>query len=162
MPLMKSILAQELEDIFNRRASSSAEAARLWSKAYVSYASGGLSKAGSLPTNAQANLGILIGAFTAAFNSLISATAATLMAQGVMTYWQGIVWAGPVASGATAVPGNFNLSASLSAVFVDLSKKTNSQKASELADTFDVGAKMVVVSDIPFVQPAPPIVGPIS
>lgn len=162
MPLIKSTLVQELEDIFNKGASSSPDAASLWSKAYVSYASSALSKAGSLPTNAQANLGILIGAFTGAFNSMTSASAAVLMAQGIITYWQGIVWVGPVASGATAIPGNLSLTAGLSAIFLDLSKKTNSEKARELADAFDIGAKMVVVSDIPFVPPPTPIVGPIS
>ena len=163
MPLVKSSLAQELENIFDKgKPSSSPEAATHWSKAYVSYASGALSKAGSFPTNAQASLGIVIGVFTAAFNAMAAATAAALMAQGIMTYWQTIVWVGPAASGVTVVPGNLNLTASLMAIFLDLSKKTPAEKAMGLADAFDMGAKMVVVSDVTFVQPAPPIVGPIS
>ena len=162
MPLEKSALAQELENIVTQKPSSSAEAALQWANAYVTYASGALSKAGSLPTNAQANLGILNGAFTAALNSMTAATAASLMAQGIMTYWQAIVWVGPVASGVTVVPGNVTLIASLVAIFLDLSKKTPAEKAREFADAFDIGAKMVIVSDVPFVQPAPPIVGPIS
>ncbi|MCP4368481.1 MAG: hypothetical protein GY797_10290 [Deltaproteobacteria bacterium] len=163
MPLIKNTLEKELEDILDRgKPSSSAEGASLWSKAYVAYASGALSKAGSFPTNAQPNMGILIGAFSSAFNSLSATTAASLIAQGIMSYWQAIVWVGPAAAGATSLPGNLSLSANLSVVLLDLSEKTPAEKSKEFADIFDLGAKLVVVSDVPFVQPAPPIVGPIS
>lgn len=163
MPLTKSTLEKELEIILDSgKPSSSPEGASLWSKAYVSYAFGALSKAGSIPSNAQANYAILVGAFTAAFNSFSAPAAAGLITQGIMAFWQAIAWVGPTATGATTVPGNGGLSAVLSALFLDLSKKSSSEKAREFADAFDMGAKMVIVTDVPYVQPAPPIIGPIS
>jgi hypothetical protein len=162
MPLIKTTLAQELENIFNKKPGSAPQAALLWAKAYTGYAANAISKAGSLPVNAQANQGILIGAFTSAFNSMAAAAAAALMVQGIVAFWQAIAWTGPTAAGVTTVPGNLSLTAQLSVIFLDLDDKTSADKAQELADAFDAGAKMVIVSDIPYVQPAPPIVGPIS
>jgi len=162
MPLIKTVLANDLEDLFNRNPGSSPQAAVSWARAYSAYAANAISKAGSLPVNAQANQGILIGVFTGAFNSQAAAAAAGIMAQGIMAYWQAAVWVGPVASGVTIVPGNLTLAVQLSMIFQDLGKKSPADKARELADAFDAGAKLVIVSDIPLIQPAPPIVGPIS
>jgi hypothetical protein len=162
MPLMKSTLAQELENIFGSDPSSAPDAAMQWAKAYATYASNALSKAASLPVNAMAGQGTLVGPFTSAFNSQTAAGAAALMTQGIMLFWQTAAWTGPTAAGMTAVPGNAALAGALTAIFSDLSDKTPADKASELADAFDAGAKTVIVSDIPFAQPAPPIVGPIS
>jgi hypothetical protein len=89
-------------------------------------------------------------------------SAGALVAQGVVTFWQAIVWVGPTASGATAFPGNAALAPALVAIFADLSRKSPQDKANELADAFDAGARTVIVTDVPFVQPAPPIVGPIQ
>lgn len=163
MPLMKTILAQDIEIILDKgKPSSLAEAATQWSKAYISYASSALSKAGSLPTNAQALQGILTGAFTSAFGTLTAATAASLISQGIMTFWRAIVWVGPTASGFTIIPGNNTLTASLSAVYMDLGEKTSSDKARDFSDAFDAGAKTVMVYDTPYAQPAQPVFGPIS
>ncbi len=162
MPLNRPSLARALESVLKGQPQTSAAAAADWARAYLAYASAAASSAGSLPTNAAANLGILVGAFTAAFNSLSGAAAGALLAQGVMGYWQAIAWLGPTASGVTTVPGNLTLAASLISVFLDLSGKSMGDKAGALADAFDTGAKAVVVTDVPFVQPAPPIVGPIQ
>jgi hypothetical protein len=161
MPLMKSSLSQELESIFKRKPGSAAEAAADWAKAYVSYAASALSSAGSLPVTAMANLSMVVGAFTGAFQAQSAAGAAALMAQGVMGFWSAMVWVGPAAAGTTLSPGNFALTGALSAVFADTSKKSEGDKAGQIADAFDAGAKLVMVSDIPFV-PGPPIVAPIS
>lgn len=160
MPLLKSSLASELEDVFNRKPAASADAALAWAQAYVNYASKALSTAGSLPVTAPANVGTLTAAFTAAFNTLASQAAAAVMASGVTAYWQALAWAGPVAAGATSVPGNMTLAAALAAVFSDLSGKSAAEKAGELADAFDAGAKLVIVSETSFLSGAP-IVGPV-
>jgi hypothetical protein len=162
MPLMKASLSRDLEAIFKSKPASSPAAAADWAKAYVAYAASALSGAASLPVTAAANLPILIGAFTGAFQALSPAGAAALMAQGVMGFWTAMVWVGPVAVGVTASPGNAALAGALGALFTDTSKKTESDKANQIADAFDIGAKLVIVSDIPIIQPAPPIVAPIS
>ena len=162
MPLVKAKLARELENILPGEYYSSPEAAERWARAYVSFAGTAVSSAGSLPANAQGNMGIVVGAFTGAFNSLSSAGAASAIASGILSFWQAIVWVGPTASGATIWPGNCSLSATLQMIFEDRRGKSVGDKAGELADAFEAGAKIVMVSDIPYVQPAPPIVGPIS
>jgi hypothetical protein len=162
MPLMKSSLSQDLESLFKSRPSSVAEAAAKWAKAYVAYAGSALSGASSLPVTATAGLSLLTGAFTGALQALSPAGAAALMAQGVTAFWSAMVWVGPTAAGTTLSPGNFALAGALGAVFSDTSQKSEGDKARQIADAFDAGAKLVMVSDIPFVQPAPPIVAPIS
>jgi hypothetical protein len=162
MPLMKSSLASELEKVFNEKPAVSPEAALRWAQAYVNYAAKALTSVSSLPITAPANMGILVGAFTVAFNSLAVQAAAAVMAQGVMAFWQAMVWVGPTAAGTSISPGNASLAGALGAIFSDLSEKSAGDKASELADAFDAGAKLVIVSDVLFVQPAPPVVGPIQ
>ena len=120
-----------------------------------------MSTASSLPVTAPANFGILLGAFVGGLSALSSVTAGALVAQGLLAYWQAMAWVGPTAIGVTAFPGNAALAAALAATFSDVSKKSAADKAKELADAFDAGAKMVIVSDVPLIQPAPPIVGPI-
>lgn len=150
MPLMKSSLSQELESIFKRKPGSAAEAAADWAKAYVSYAASGLSGAGSLPVTAMANLSLVVGAFTGALQTQSASGAAALMAQGVMGFWSAMVWAGPAAAGTTISPGNFALIGALSAVFADTSKQSEGDKAGQIADAFDAGAKLVMVGDVLF------------
>lgn len=161
MALIKSTLSTMLEDILTRKPSAE-EAAQLWAVAYVSFASSAMSSASSLATNAQGNLGILQSAFSNAFSTNSSAEAAAAISQGVMAFWSAIIWVGPTASGSTTMPGNVSLAASLSTLFSATAEKSESDKASELTDAFETGAKMVIVMDIPFIQPAPPIVGPIN
>jgi len=162
MPLQKSSLSQDLESLFKNKPSAAAQAASTWASAYVSYASGALSAASSLPVTAASNQSMLVGAFTAAFSSMTSAGAAALMSQGVIGFWTAMVWVGPTAVGTTVFPGNPALSGALAAIFADTSNQSESDKARALADAFDAGAKMIIVSDVPLVQPAPPIVGPVS
>lgn len=162
MPLMKATLARQLEASLKRRPQSAAEAASDWATAYVAYASLALSAAASLPTTASANQGILLGGFTSAFQAQSPSSAAASITQAVITFWTAMVWTGPAAAGTTVSPGNAALSSALSALFSDTGSKTEADKARELADAFDAGAKLVIVNDIPLVQPAPPIVGPIS
>jgi hypothetical protein len=161
MPLLKSSLASALEDVFNQKPAASPDAAEAWAQAYVSYASTAMATAGSLPVTAMTGLSMLTGVFTAAFNTVASQAAAAVMAQGITSFWQAIVWTGPAAAGTTIVPGNFALASALAAIFSDLGKKSAADKASEIADAFDAGAKLVMVSEIPF-APGPPIVGPIQ
>jgi hypothetical protein len=161
MPLSKSILTQELERVFNAKPASSVEAVAQWANAYATYAGSALSAAASLPVNAQANFSILLGAFQRGLSALTPVTAGALVAQGIMAYWQAMAWLGPAASGVTVFPGNTGLAAALAVIFADLSRKSPSEKANELASAFDLGAKGAVVSDVPFAQPAPPIIGPI-
>ena len=161
MPLNASGLAQALERIFQAPPSSTPQAGIAWANAYQAYATGALSSAGSLPVGAPANLGMLVGAFQAGLSALSPGAAGGLVAQGILGYWQAMTWAGPMAAGVTAFAGNASLSGALVAIFTDLGRKSASQKAQELANAFDAGARAVVVSDVPFVQPAPPIVGPI-
>ena len=161
MPLQKSNLAQQLQSLFEQKPSS-AEAASDWASAYVSYAAGALSAASSLPITAPANQSLLVGAFTAAFSSQTSAGAAAAMAQGVVGFWSSMLWTGPTAVGTTLFPGNVALSGALSDIFADTSGQSEADKAHALADAFDTGAKSIIVNDVPLVQPAPPIVGPIS
>lgn len=162
MPLQKSTLETSLRSIFEQHPDSAAAAAQDWARAYVGYAGAALSAATSLPTNAQALLGALAGAWTPAFESRAAAAAAGAMAQGVTVFWQSIVWAGATAAGATVAPGNFTLQPGLLALFSDLSETSAADKARQFADLFDAGARQVIVSDVPYVQPAPPIVGPIQ
>ncbi|MES1164422.1 MAG: hypothetical protein ABUR63_01590 [Verrucomicrobiota bacterium] len=160
--MLKSTLAQQLEKQFGAKPASAAQAASDWASAYVSYASSALSAATSLPVTATANQGLLVAAFTAAFQTLSSSGAAAAMAQGVTGFWAAMVWAGPLAVGSTVFPGNAALSPALAAIFADTSQQSDADKARALADAFDAGAKMVMVNDVPLIQPAPPIVGPIS
>ena len=163
MALVKNTLASELEVIFDsNKPAAAANAASQWARAYASFAAMAMSSASSLPVNAMANTGILTGAFTGAFNSQSTSGAASAISSGVMSFWQAIVWVGTTAAGATVSPGNFGLASTLQSIFEDLGEKSAGDKASEMADAFEAGAKAVMVSDIPFIQPAPPIVGPIS
>jgi hypothetical protein len=162
MPLMKSSLAQQLESVFEAKPKAAGLAASDWANAYVSYAAGALSTASSLPVTASANLGILVGAFTGAFAANSASGAAALIAQGVNGFWAAMVWTGATALGTTVFPGNAALAGALTAIFGDTSQQSAGDKAGQIADAFDAGAKMVIVNDIPFIQPAPPIVGPIS
>ncbi|MGJ4951511.1 hypothetical protein [Bradyrhizobium sp. HKCCYLS20291] len=162
MPLAKSTLAQSLEQLFNSKPATAADAAAAWANAYLGYAGSALSSAASLPTNASANFPILLGGFQGGLSALAPAAAGALVAQGVSGFWQAIAWVGPTAAGTTAFPGNAALAAALSGIFADLGKSSPAEKANRLADAFDAGARTVIVADIPFVQPAPPIVGPIQ
>ena len=161
MALSKQSLAGQIQDLFESEPSSPVEAAQKWASAYLSYAAGALSSLGSLPTTAQAGEGTLVGAFTAALNSLSGASAGALMGQGVVAYWQAMAWLGPTAAGVTVVPGNFALPGALAAIFLDLSGQTAREKASRVADAFDAGARAVMVSDQPF-APVSPVVAPIQ
>ena len=160
MPLNASSLADSLQRLFESKPASSADAAMAWANAYQSYASAALSSAASLPVTAPANFGLLMTAFQG-LSAMAPMAAAAIVAQGVTAYWQAMVWAGPTAAGTTAFPGNPTLATALAAVFSDLSDKSPAQKAQDIASAFDAGARMVIVSDVPIVQPAPPIVGPI-
>ncbi|MCP4664710.1 MAG: hypothetical protein GY856_55730 [bacterium] len=161
MPLNKSTLSSALENVLKNKPSL-AEAAQSWADAYAGYAQNAMSSASSLPTNAMGNLGLLQGAFAGAFQARSSAGAAAAIAAGVTSFWTAVVWTGGTAAGSTIVPGNMALSGSLAQIFADTEEKSESEKASAFADAFDAGAKQVVVLDIPHVQPAPPISGPIS
>jgi hypothetical protein len=162
MPLVKSSLASDLEKILNQKPSAVSDAAADWAQAYAKYAANALSTASSLPITAMANVGTLTSAFTAAFNTLASQAAGAAMAQGVMAYWQAMVWKGPITVGTTASPGNMSLAGALAGIFSDLSKKTAADKAGELADAFDSGAKLVMVSDVTTTAPPVTTVGPIQ
>ena len=162
MALSKSTLAEALARVLQASPTTAAEAAVQWANAYVNYAMASTSSAFSLPVNATANFTILLTGFQAGLAALMPVSAGALVAQGVITFWQTITWAGPTASGTTAFPGNAGLASTLAAIFTDLSRKTPQDKANELADAFDAGATTVIVVDVPFVQPAPPIVGPIQ
>lgn len=162
MPLNKATLARQLEKLFNSKPGTALDAATGWANAYLAYAGSALSSAASLPANAQANFGILLGAFQGGLAALAPPAAGAIVAQGIVGFWQATAWVGATAAGTTAFPGNVGLAVALSTIFADLGKKTASEKAGQLAHAFHVGAKSVIVSDIPFVQPAPPIVGPIQ
>jgi hypothetical protein len=162
MPLVKSTLAQQLEQLFNSKPATAADASVGWANAYLAYAGSAISSAASLPVNAQGNFPILLGGFQAGLSSLTPVSAGAIVAQGIVGFWQAIAWVGAVASGATAFPGNAGLAVTLATIFSDLGKSSAREKAGQLADAFHVGAKSVIVSDVPFVQPAPPIVGPIQ
>ena len=161
MSLSASTLTQDLERVLTAKPSSPVDAALAWANAYQTYATGALSTAASLPITAPASFSILLGAFLAGLSALTPVTAGAVVAQGVTAYWQAIAWLGPVSAGATAFPGNPALAAALGALFADLSGKSAADKARELAEAFDAGAKAVIVSDVLFVQPSPPVVGPI-
>jgi len=162
MPLMAATLSQSLEAVLKARPPAPPQAAADWARAYLAFASQALSSAGSLPVAAAANLGILLGAFTGALNARSASGAASLMAAGVTGFWSAMVWAGPAAVGTTLSPGNMSLASALETVFSDTSGKSEGEKARSLADAFEAGAKTVMVNDIPLIQPAPPIVGPVS
>lgn len=162
MPLLSAPLAQTLEGIFRKKPGSVPEAAMDWANAYLSYASTAMSSASSLPVTASAGLPLLMGAFLGALQSQGPGGAAASMAQGVTTFWATLVWVGPTAAGTTLFPGNAALAGTLAALFADTQGKSAGEKARQFADAFDAGAKMVLVNDIPFIQPAPPIIGPVS
>jgi len=162
MPLIKDTLAQQIELSLKQRPQAAAAAAADWARAYVAYASSALSAAGSLPVTAPANQGALLSAFTSGFTAQAPPAAAASLAQGVILFWSAMVWTGPAAVGVTLSPGNASLAPSLAAIFADTSEQSEGDKARKFADAFDVGAKLVIVQDTPLVQPAPPIIGPIS
>ncbi len=161
MTLNKASLSSALEDVLTSKQSLD-EAVVAWGKAYVSYAQNAMSTVTSLPTNAMGNLSILQGAFLGAFQSQTAPAAAAAISAGIMSFWTAIIWVGPTASGATIVPGNFSLSGSLTAIFANSQQMSEAEKATALAGAFDTGAKQVLVLDVPYAQPAPPISGPIS
>jgi len=161
MPLIKPSLSSDLERALEEEPSLE-EAALKWAQAYSAYAQKAMSSASSLPTNASGNVGMLQSAFSGALRAQTASGAAAAMGSGVMSFWSAIVWVGAAASGSTLVPGNFSLVGALTQVFSDTEQKSAAEKAGALADAFDAGAKQVVVMDIPFVQPAPPIIGRIS
>lgn len=161
MPLIKATLKSQLQQVLESMPEQGA-APSLWAMAYVSYASSAMSSASSFPVTAMANLGILVGGFTSAFSSESSSDAASAIASSVKAFWQAMVWTGATAAGATTSAGNNALSSSLESIFGDVEEKSASDKAGELADALHSGATEVMVNDIPYVQPAPPITGPIS
>ncbi len=162
MALVSANLKSGLEALFNQKPDSSSQAADTWANAYVSDGSGAMTSAGSLATNATANFGILSGAFNSALGTRSASGAAGLMTQGVMAFWQAIVWSGPGPFvGATTVPGNMSLTAALTGILTDLGEKSESDKAGELADAFDAGAKLVMVADVNAVTGVT-ILGPIN
>jgi hypothetical protein len=162
MPLMKSSLADALANLFESEPSSPADAGQRWAQAYLSYASAALSPTGGVPVNAAAGLSVLGGAFTSALGTHDAAGSAGAMSTGVTAFWQMMIWTGAAAAGVTAAPGNFALTPALTAIFGDTGQAGVRDKADRIADAFDAGAKMVIVVDTPFVQPAPPVVGPIQ
>lgn len=162
MPLLADPLAKALEAVFDRKPGSVPDAAAGWANAYQSYAASAMSSLGSLPVTAPASFGVLLSAFTGGLQAQTSSGAAGLIAQGVMSFWSAMVWVGPTAVGTTASPGNASLAAALGAVFADTSEKTAGEKARKIADAFDGGAKLVMVNDVLLIQPAPPVVAPIS
>ncbi len=161
MPLISSTISSALESLFAANPSSPAEAAQEWARGYVSYASSAMSSVSSQAITAQANLGILVPSFTSALEARSSSGAGGLMAAGVMAFWTAMVWVGPTAAGATIVPGNFSLASELTSIFEDLDEKSDLDKASELADAFDNGAKSVMVMDILYATGVP-VTGPIT
>jgi hypothetical protein len=161
MSLNKSTLASAIEDVLKKKPSLP-EAALGWARAYGSYAQSAMSSVSSLPTNASGNLGILQGAFMGAFQARSSAGAAAAIAAGVVSFWTAILWVGPTAAGSTIMPGNVALSGTLAQLFSETGKKSESEKAGAFADAFDAGAKQVLVLDVLFVQPSPPVSGPIT
>jgi hypothetical protein len=161
MPLVKETLQSQLRRIIESMPER-APAPQEWAMAYLSYASTAMSGASSFPVTAMANAGILIGAFTGAFASESASGSANAIAGGIQSFWQAMVWAGATASGTTLSAGNYGLSASLQGIFGDVEEKSAADKAGEIADAFHSGAGEVMVMDIPFAQPAPPITGPIS
>ncbi len=161
MPLIKDMLAQQLELSLKQQPASPAAAAD-WARAYVAYASTALSAAASLPVTAQANQGFLLSAFLNGFTAQASAAAGAAIAQGVILFWSTMVWTGPASAGVTLSPGNSALATSLAAIFADTAEQSEGDKARRFADAFDAGAKLVIVQDTPFVQPAPPVIGAIS
>ncbi len=161
MPLISEPLAKALEAIFESKPKSVSEAALRWATAYFSYAASAMSKGGSLPVTAPANLGILLGAFNGAFADESASGAGRLIADGVKSFWSAMVWVGPGLVGSTTSPGNSSLSSALGDAFGDTSEKTNGEKSRAFADAFDAGAKLVIVNDI-ITATGVPIVGPIS
>ena len=161
MPLISTPLAKALEAIFENKPKSASEAALRWATAYFSYAASAMSKAGSLPITAPANLGILLGAFNGAFADESSSGAGRKIADGVKSFWSAMVWIGPSFVGSTTSPGNSSLASALGDAFGDTSDKTNGDKSRTFADAFDTGAKLVIVNDINTITGVP-VVGPIS
>jgi hypothetical protein len=158
MALNKGTLRQKLESILDSRPGSTPDAATDWANAYLEYASLAMSSQSSLPVAAAASLGLLVGAFTGAFQAMSSSAAAALIAQGVQGFWTTQVWVGPAVVGTTAFPGNLTLASELASIFADTAG-TNADKAGRIADAFDTGAKTVMVSDV---TPVTTIVGPIT
>jgi len=161
MPLIKFTLSSELQSVLENKPDPTSSAASDWAQAYVSYAASAMTSVSSLASNASANKSILQGAFSSAFASQDTSTAASTIAQGVMSFWQAIIWSGATAVGSTTSPGNFSLSAALSGIFSDTAEISASDKASQLADAFDAGAKQVMVTDV-LTSTGVPVVGPIQ
>ncbi len=161
MPLIKSSLASALQGIIESKPEPTASAASDWARAYVSYAASAMSTASSLATNATGNQGILLGAFTSAFGSRSASSAASTIAQGVISFWQAIVWSGATAAGSTTSPGNLGLASALAGLFGDTAEASAGEKASRLADAFDAGARQVIVTDV-LTSTGVPVVGPIQ
>jgi hypothetical protein len=161
MSLIKASLARALESVLQQKPSLP-DAVLGWARAYLSYAQTAMSSVSSLPANAAGNLGLLQGAFQSAFQARSAPGAAAAIAAGVMSFWSTIVWVGPSASGSTVVPGNVSLSATLAQLFANTNKQSEGDKANAFADAFDAGAKQVIVLDVLFAQPSPPVSGPIT
>ena len=146
MPLVKSTLANALENLFTNNPGSVPEAAQKWAQAYLSYASAAITSTGGSGVNAMAGLGSLTGAFSGALQAMAPPAAAAAMAAGVTAFWLSIIWVGP-ATGVTVSPGNAALAGALAAVFSNLGKLSPAEKANAIADAFDAGAKLVMVLD---------------
>lgn len=161
MPLIKSTLSSALQDVLENKPDPVASAASDWAQAYVSYAASAISSVSSLASNANGNKSILLGAFSSAFASQDTSMAASTIAQGVISFWQAIIWSGATAVGSTTSPGNFSLSSALSGIFSDTTESSAGDRAKQLADAFDAGARQVMVTDV-LTSTGVPVVGPIQ
>jgi hypothetical protein len=161
MPLIKATLQNQLQQIIEAMPSRGVAPAQ-WAMAYVSYAAVAMSSAGSLPVTAMVNLGMVVGGFSGGFSSESASDCASAIANGIKAFWQAMVWVGGTAAGSTVSAGNSSLSSSLESIFSNVENCSAPQKAGEIADAFHLGAMEVMVNDILFIQPAPPLTGPIS
>ena len=161
MPLVKSSLSSALANVFANHPSSKSDAGQQWAQAYVSYAAAAMSPTGGTGVNAMAGLSSLASAFTSALQQEDPNGTASTMSTGVQTFWQSISWVGAAAVGVTTVPGNFGLTSALASVFSDLGESSASDKANQVADAFDSGAKTVMVQDT-LTSTGVPTLGPIQ
>lgn len=157
MPLVKSTLANDLENVFKNNPGSVPEAAQKWAQAYVSYAGAAMTSTGGSAVNAMAGLSSLTSAFAGALQAMAPPAAGAAMAAGVSTFWLSIAWVG-AATGVTVSPGNPALAGALASVFSNLDKLSPSEKANAVADAFDGGAKLVMVLDTIPAVPSPILV----
>lgn len=165
MPLVAASLQSGLLSAFQARPSSGAQAAQLWTSAYMSYSASASSPTGGVATNLAASQPGLQAALANAFADPHQGgpTVAQAIGQALVAFWTPVLFAGAAVGSvlSAAAAGPAAQGALLSAwAGLTQSRAQASDAAQQIAAALDAATHLVIVLDVlPF--PLPPVVGPV-